>query len=374
MKKFLKKTEGFTLVELIVVIAILGILAGVGTVGYSGYIKKANMAADQVLLDSLNTAYAVACIENGYDPKDTNASPITIDNGTIEEADLVVTSEKADDIEEAFWKYYEGGTFKVMTSLNFVNGKFVDAGESVSVTFAGVTITLSAQDIKNFKGSAFADVGSDNLLTMLGMASGMIDMNNNTSTLAALAKSASAEAFLFKNLGVNNGEEIYAKLQTMYPQGDMDDDDYWDMLDGKYNEIYANNAVLYAAKNSQSVSEGIWDILKAENVKEAIKANTNTEQQLAQSAMAFAMYSAYTKTDSLEGVQLTDVYNTLDSDEFKAYLEKDEAKDDLNGYLSAMNMVNDGVASGNAAATEVLMNGFTSDALSDLMDEVLGKQ
>jgi len=68
MKKFLKKTEGFTLVELIVVIAILGILAGVGTVGYSGYIKKANMAADQVLLDSLNTAYAVACelIEHRY--------------------------------------------------------------------------------------------------------------------------------------------------------------------------------------------------------------------------------------------------------------------------------------------------------------------
>ena len=28
--------------ELIVVIAILGILAGIGTVGYSGYIKKAN--------------------------------------------------------------------------------------------------------------------------------------------------------------------------------------------------------------------------------------------------------------------------------------------------------------------------------------------
>ena len=50
MKKFFKKTEGFTLVELVVVIAILGILAGVGTVGYSGYVKKANMAADQQLV------------------------------------------------------------------------------------------------------------------------------------------------------------------------------------------------------------------------------------------------------------------------------------------------------------------------------------
>jgi len=56
MKRFWKKTEGFTLVELIVVIAILGILAGVGTVGYSGYIKKANMAADQQLVSSVANA------------------------------------------------------------------------------------------------------------------------------------------------------------------------------------------------------------------------------------------------------------------------------------------------------------------------------
>lgn len=54
MKKFWKKTEGFTLVELIVVIAILGILSGVGTVGYSGYVKKANMAADMALASEVS--------------------------------------------------------------------------------------------------------------------------------------------------------------------------------------------------------------------------------------------------------------------------------------------------------------------------------
>ena len=51
-----KSNGGFTLVELIVVIAILAILAGVAVPAYSGYISKANEAADQTLLDSVKTA------------------------------------------------------------------------------------------------------------------------------------------------------------------------------------------------------------------------------------------------------------------------------------------------------------------------------
>ena len=47
MKKFGSKS-GFTLVGLIVVIAILGILAGIAVPAYSGYIKKANEAANYV--------------------------------------------------------------------------------------------------------------------------------------------------------------------------------------------------------------------------------------------------------------------------------------------------------------------------------------
>ena len=55
-----KKNEGFTLVELIVVIAILAILAAVAVPAYSGYITKAQEAADLQVITAVNTAIDAA--------------------------------------------------------------------------------------------------------------------------------------------------------------------------------------------------------------------------------------------------------------------------------------------------------------------------
>lgn len=127
------RQSGFTLVELVMVIAIMGILAGVGSAAYSGYVKKANEAADLQLLGAVNTAFASASYDAGqYDGRPSGGAASLTEDGRV--AQVISTVDRNG---EFFQKYFSGNRdsrFKLYTNLAY---------DRATGTFHGAVLTAA---------------------------------------------------------------------------------------------------------------------------------------------------------------------------------------------------------------------------------------
>ncbi len=75
MRKMDKK--GFTLVELMVVLAILGLLAAVGVPQYRQVMERARIGRDLAAIATVQTAVNAFLGETGWDPKDSELEGLT---------------------------------------------------------------------------------------------------------------------------------------------------------------------------------------------------------------------------------------------------------------------------------------------------------
>jgi len=415
LKRFLsmsRQNGGFTLVELIVVIAILAILAGVAIPAYSGYITKANEAADQQLLSAVNRAFAAACNSNGFSQMDvasatlkvssdgqiggvTRAATVYLSNVKLKETNADVT----DKVEAAFVTFFagnEGAAFKTVNgplSLDPSTGMFALPGEgggSVKVTFGDVEFYISQEAADKLANSTFGEkIGSDALLGKVDIVSSIASslLVDGDSTYSVIEK-------LIYGNDPDNPSEAYK--EALAAQLDMHIDDLNGLLDeleaedpAAKSQFLANSLVLSAAKNTEGMDTSFLGAAGfANELKSNLSDPAKAQDALAQAALAYGMYNAYANSsfgnDTLKNnvanmetsngfSGMTNMLGDLEDPNFKAYMESDEGKADLEAYKSAMSIINESANQSPDAATGVLINGFQDEELSGLLNQIMGK-
>ena len=375
--------EGFTLVELIVVIAILAILGGVAVPAYSGYVEKAEYAADEALLAEVNTAFAAACAMGGEDHYNRNDVP----NQDIESGKLNYDGPHKDH----FGSFYDGdGEFKVMTELFYSSalGAFAEEKELSYKGKDGVTYTASASDIAKYKETTWAkNMKTEEILQMVAdVANGIQDGSTSDEFKAMMGDpkfKEAAEAAL--GIGAGEYESYYntmkEKLAAQYVKDGMTDR----LAEtAAKKELNSNLAVLVAAKDAQTAGGSIMDILKANGGEDATATiyttmnETSSTLGLSQAALAYGLYNSYiyNRTDLTpeQKAEQSGADKALgggfeDSD-FQAYLDTPQAQKDLEGLMASLNVL---TSQNKDTAQSVVTGGLDNQNVIDAMNGILGK-
>lgn len=310
------RQSGFTLVELVMVIAIMGILAGVGSAAYSGYVKKANEAADLQLLGAVNTAFASASYDAGqYDGRPSGGAASLTEDGRVAQ---VISSVDRDG--KFFERYFFGNRdsrFKVYTNLAYdrATGTFHGAVLSATTGKDGNMVlrySINGQDYEFMATQEQLD--AFHASTFGGKSMTMNDLTGNVGGMINALNSA-----------LGGGNFLASVLQTagmnLETLGIKPDEN------GNYSELdkqrLANAALLLtASKTNETTAEKILKMFIPDDEGEAKPLNERASELLSLNNMGEtmsnvgAMYGIMTAFAHSE--QAEDWTTTVDGKEYNA--------------------------------------------------------
>lgn len=416
---------GFTLVELIVVIAILAILAGVAVPMYSGYIKKAEKAGDLQLLGAVNTAFGAAAIENNLAPNELVGTTIPLSAGKLGNMTLMVNDAAADtalqaEMQKDFEAYFanEEAVFKTAQTGKLTYTKNEEKGtlgfelpesgaKSVTTILSGIKNQVTSQ-IAAVNNSIFGELGAETMMNKVddvtNMAAGFAGDNESMRTLLTNNKDSLAKLMGYTGADDTAFQTYYKalvdqKYKEMYPDDDPRRPNATNRGNAE-NTILSNFAVMAAAKSTAGkTAADLMPTLQAgittSDIKNMLSKGDGAQEALTNSAMMYAMYTAYAnglddsdpnKATALANAgSVSSVATAISTDTgFQDYLngtgawapaegQQSQATKDLEGYLGAMEIINKSATTDNKSTVEnLIMNGYASDDMLTALEDLLG--
>lgn len=147
MFKFLKNrkkkdNKGFTLVELVIVIAILAILVGILAPQYTKYVEKSRKSADVNNMDEIVRAIEVYYVDQGADSKLANDATITITMDSDKKTPVSVKATSGSTTTEITGETYIGEYLKNISNITLKGNWGEDVIATLNVSKdGGVKVT-----------------------------------------------------------------------------------------------------------------------------------------------------------------------------------------------------------------------------------------